>query len=148
MIDLALWLLGDLFVQDVVSCAKNQAGSETSVSFDVSNSSGLKGHIDVSQSMPDYRMPEFGLSIECTKGIVDVNDDRLVLTANNNKLQKWHRHDLNDNVYFSIMDAEYFREDRYFVNSILKGIQCEPSFETASKVDYLIDQVRDRINQK
>ena len=112
------------------------------------NSSGLKGQFDISQSMPNYRMPEFGLSINCRKGKIDVNDDRLVLAPNNNKLKKWYRHDLNDNAYFSIMDAEYFRENWHFVDSILNQIPCEPSFETASKVDYFIDQVRARMEQK
>ena len=148
VIDMALWLLGDLFVQDVVSCVKNQAGSETSVSFTVSNSSDLRGQFDVSQIMPNYRMPEFGLTVECTMGRIDVTDDRLLLVPNGGELQKWYRHDLNDNVPFSIMDPEYFRENQYFVNSLLKGIPCEPSFDTASKVDYLIGQVRSRIDQK
>ena len=146
VIDLALWLLGDLVVQDVVSCTKNQLGSETSVSFNVSNSSDLRGHFDVSQSMPNYRMPEFGLSIECTHGRIDVNDDRLLLIPHSGEMQKWYRHDLNDNAYFSIMDPEYFRENQYFANSVLKRLPCEPSFETASKVDCIIDQVRNRIN--
>jgi predicted dehydrogenase len=148
VIDLALWLLGDLEVQDVISCVKNEAGSETSISFDAFNSSGLKGQFHVSQSMPNYRMPEFGLSIECTKGKIDVNDDRLLMTLNNGSLEKWYRHDLNDNVYFSIGDAEYFRENQHFVNSLLKGTPCEPSFDTASKVDYLIDQVRSKSGQQ
>jgi predicted dehydrogenase len=146
VIDLALWLLGDLVVQDVASCVKNQAGAETSVSFSVISSSDLKGQFDVSQSMPNYRMPEFGLSIECDDGRIDVNDDRLLLIPNSGKIQKWYRHDLNDNVYFSIMDPEYFRENQYFVNSVLKRIPCEPSFNTASKVDRLIAQVRCRMN--
>jgi predicted dehydrogenase len=148
VIDLALWLLGDLDVQDVISIVKNQAGSETSISFGAFNSSGLKGQFDISQSMPNYRMPEFGLSIECTRGKIDVNDDRLLLTLSDGKIERWYRHDLDDSVYFSIGDAEYFRENKHFINSVLKGTLCEPSFETASKVDYLIDQARYKSGQQ
>jgi predicted dehydrogenase len=143
-IDLALWMVGRLEVLDVLSIVKNEAGSETSVSFTTVNSSGLEGQFDVSQSMPYYRMPEFGLSLECSKGKIEVNDDRLCLTLGNGAQRKWYRHDLNDGVFFSIGDSEYYRENSEFVNSLLSNRQCELSFENASLVDYIIDQIRDR----
>lgn len=145
IIDLALWLLGELEVQDVVSIVKDKAGSETAVSFTATNPVGLNGQINVSQRMPDYRMPEFGLTIETSKAKIDVNDDRLCLTLKkNNNQRKWYRHDLNDNVFFSIGDAEYFRENNHFVTSLLENREAEPSFNTASRVDYVIEQVKNR----
>jgi scyllo-inositol 2-dehydrogenase (NADP+) len=143
VIDLALWLLGPLNVNEIFSCVKNEAGSETSVSFEVSNSMGLVGEIAVSQSMPNYRMPEFGLSIDCSKGTIQVNDDRLTLSSSSDQVEKkFFRHDLNDNVLFSMGEAEYFRENQHFVNSVLSGHECESSFDSASKVDFMIQQVR------
>jgi predicted dehydrogenase len=144
VIDLALWMFGQLEVPDVTSIVRNEAGSETSVSFTAVNSNGLAGQFDVSQSMIGYRMPEFGLSIECSKGKIEVNDDRLCLTLNNDAQRTWHRHDLNDRVNFSLGDPEYFRENEQFVSSLLRGQQCELSFDNASIVDYVIDQVRSR----
>ena len=144
VIDLALWILGRLEVHDVLSVAQNEAGSETSVSFTASNSRGLQGQFDVSQSMPGYRMPEWGLSIECTKGRIDVNDDRLSLTLKDGSQRKLYRHDLNDGVYFSIGDPEFYREDSVFVSSVLNNKQCELSFDNAALVDYVIDEVRSR----
>ena len=106
------------------------------------NSVGLSGQFDVSQCIPNYRMPEFGCSIECPKGKIDVNDDRLLLTLNDGTQETWYRQNLNDNVSFALGETEYFRENHEFVNA-LKGKQgCEPSFDTASKVDYIIDEVR------
>ena len=148
VIDLALWLLGRLEVRDILSIVKNEAGSETSVSFSAVNSKGLAGEFDVSQSMSGYRMPEFGLSIECSKGKIEVNDDRLCLTLDDGTQKKWYRHDLNDGVYFSIGDPEYFRENLQFVTSLLENKQCELSFENASMVDYVIDQVRSRSSEQ
>ena len=107
VIDLALWMFGRLEVRDVLSVVKNEAGSETSVSFTTQNSNGVAGQFDISQSMPGYRMPEFGLSVDCTKGKIDVNDDRLSLTLNGDTPRKWFRHDLKDSVYFSLGDPEY-----------------------------------------
>lgn len=148
VIDLALWMFGRLEVRDVLSIVRNETGSETSVSFTAVNSDGLAGQFDVSQSKLGYRMPEFGLSIECSKGKIEVNDDRLHLILNNDVAQrKFYRHDLNDGVYFSISDPEYFRENREFVNSLSGNRQGELNFDSASMVDYIIDQVRNRSSQ-
>jgi predicted dehydrogenase len=144
VIDLALWMFGQLEVTDVLSAEKNEAGSETSIAFTASNSSGLTGQFEISQSMKGYRMPEFGLSMECSKGRIDVNDDRLSLTLNTGIQRRWHRHDLNDAVNFYLGDSEYYRENFEFVNSLLTNRQCELSFDNASMVDYVIDQVRGR----
>ena len=144
IIDLALWIFGRFEVGDVLSVARNGAGSETSVSFTTVNSNGLPGQFDISQSMADYRMPEFGLLAECDAGRIDVNDDRLCLTSRDGTLRKWYRHDLADCVDFSIGDPEYHRENSEFVNSVLNDRQCELSFENAAVVDYVIGEVRKR----
>jgi predicted dehydrogenase len=148
VIDLALWMFGRLEVRDVLSVVRNEAGSETSVSFTASNSSGLAGQFDVSQSVQGYRMPEFGLSIDCSGGKIDVNDDRLCLVLDDGTERKWYRHDLNDGVYFGIGEPEYSREDLQFVDSLLGSRQCELSFDSASVVDYVIDQVRSGSNRQ
>lgn len=147
ILDLALWLLGDLKVNDVLS--SHQIGdAETSVSFTAVNSNGLEGRFDISQRMPGYRMPEFGCFLECSQGKIDVNDDRLLLTLRDGSQKIWYRHDLNDNVCFSLGETEYYRENLEFVNSLLENRMCEPNFETASKVDYIIDQVGKRIAKR
>jgi len=147
ILDLALWLLGDLKVNDVVS-SHEIGGAETSVSFTAVNSNGLEGRFDISQRMPGYRMPEFGCFLECPHGKIDVNDDRLLLTLRDGSQKIWYRHDLNDNVCFSLGETEYYREDLEFVSSLLENRTCEPNFETASKVDYIIDQVENRIAKR
>jgi hypothetical protein len=92
--------------------------------------------------MENYRLPEFGLLIKGSKGIMRVNEDKLELKLDNGKSSMWYRHDLNDNVDFLLGAPEYFREDKCFVKSVLEGCNAEPSFYTASKVDYIIDQVK------
>lgn len=147
-IDMALWMFGQLKVSGVLSVVRNEAGTETSISFTGKNSDGLEGQFDVSQSMAGYRMPEFGLQIEFPKGKIEVNDDRLRLTLADGSQRKWYRHNLNDGVNFSIGDPEYFREDEAFIDSLLTGKQCESSFEEASVVNYIISEVRKRSNQQ
>lgn len=148
VIDLAIWMFGPLTVHNILSVVRNDTGSETSVSFSSSSLNQLLGQFDISQSMVGYRMPEFGLSIEGSKGKIDVNDDRLCLTSEEGAQTKWFRHDLNDGVAFSISDPEYFRENAEFINSLLNNRQCELNFDNASAVDYVIDQVRSRSNHQ
>jgi predicted dehydrogenase len=144
VVDLALWLLGDLGVSDVLSCVKTGVGSETSVSFTVLNSTGLEGQFDISQHMPNYRMPEFGLTIECPKGRIEVNDDRLLLTLADGDQRKWYKQDLNDNVFFYLGESEYFREDKQFIRSLSKREACESDFEAAAKVDFILSKVQEK----
>jgi len=143
VVDLALWLLGDLKVRDVLSDAAD-LGSAASVSFTAQTSYGLEGRFDVSQRMLNYRMPEFGLAIEGSKGRIEVNDDKLSLTLGNGSLTKWYKQDLSDNVVFFLGEAEYFRENQHFVNSLLNNKMSEPNFESASRVDSVLNQVRNR----
>jgi predicted dehydrogenase len=140
IIDLSLWLFGDLKIADVISC--NKIGdSETAVSF-TTNSNGLVGRFDISQRMPNYRMPEFGCSVACSKGQLNVNDDQLRLNFGDGAQKIWYRHDLQDNVRFWLGETEYYRENQEFVNSLLENRAREPNFDSALKVDYVIDQVR------
>jgi predicted dehydrogenase len=92
--------------------------------------------------MKDYRMPEVGFEIEGSRGILEVNDDRVRYALQNGERRTWFRHDLNDNVPFWLASPEYFREDKYFIDCVLQKAKAEPSFESASKVDKMIAEVR------
>jgi predicted dehydrogenase len=148
VVDLALWLFDDLEVDDVVSKMDTEIGFETSVAFTVKKSEGLRGMFDISQCMKNYRMPEVGLFIVGSKGTIEVNDDRLRLNLSDGSSSEWYKHDLNDSVGFWLGESEYFREDQLFIRSVLENRKCEPNFDTASKVDYIIDQVRSRKSRK
>lgn len=142
VVDLALWFFGDLTVDSAKLESSIERDSEDSVYFRVKGSNGLEGEFNVSWCMENYRLPEFGLLIKGSKGIIRVNEDKLELKLDYGKSSTWYRHDLNDNVDFLLGAPEFSREDQYFVKSVLEGCNAEPSFYTASKVDYIIDQVK------
>jgi len=144
VVDLALWFFGDLRVDSAKLSSLSSLGAEDSASFKVSNSFGLDGQFDVSWCKREFRMPEFGLVIRGAKGSIRVNDDEVKLELVNGESCRWFRHDLNDSVGFLLGGPEYFREDRCFVESILNGNNAEPDFSTASKVDSLIGQVKEK----
>ena len=141
VIDLALWFFGDFKVDSAVLESIIDRTYEDSARFEIQKSD-LRGHVDVSWCMDNYRMPAFGLTIRGDEGVMKVNGDVLELELNSGTSSKWFKHDLNDNVNFLLGDPEYYREDERFIKSLRNICVAEPSFETASKVDYIIDQVK------
>jgi len=105
----------------------------------------LTGEFDISWSKADYRLPEFGLAINGSKGIIKVNADFVKLEKNTGDTVSWFRQDLHDNVPFLLGAPEYYREDEYFVSTIINGGSAEPDFVKASQVDLLIDRVEGRM---
>lgn len=147
-LDLARWFFGDLDLESANADAPAQGGAlEEVVKLELRQSARgrLSGVCDISWHMKDYRMPEVGFSIEGSRGSLDVNDDKVELKLRNGESARWYRHDLNDNVPFWLAAPEYFREDEYFVQCVLKSCKAEPCFESASKVDKLIDEVKGKL---
>lgn len=144
VIDVALWFFGDLEVESAAVKSVTSEGWEDSASVIARSIGELEGRFDISWCKKEYRMPEFGLTVHGSKGVLKVNDDALELGLGKGSLKKWYRHDLNDSVGFLLAAPEYYREDEAFVRSMLDGAVVEPSFLTASQVDHFIEQARTR----
>jgi predicted dehydrogenase len=143
--DLALWFFGDLKVASAKINSKIAVDSQDAISFDVAGSNRLEGKFEVSWCKLGYRMPEFGLSIRGKKGTLSVNDDEVKLELNQDQVKRWYRLDLNDNVDFFLGGPEYYREDKHFIESAISGEATRSDFESALKVDYLLEQVRRKV---
>jgi predicted dehydrogenase len=140
-IDLALWFFGDFKVKNAKVDSLFGEDSEDSVFFEVETEGGVGGKFNVSWCVDGYRMPEVGFTVEGSKGFMRVNDNVLELSLNCGEKLRWFRHDLKDGVGFWLGAPEYYREDECFVEAVLRGGSVEPCFETAAKVDRLIDEV-------
>jgi len=141
--DLTLWLFGDLLSSCEISSSKLKPDC---AQFEI-NSNNLTGKFDVSWIKEGYRMPEFGMIIRGTKGTVRVDDTALSYELYNGQPSKtWYRQSLDDHVNFFLGDSEFYRENDCFIKSIFSDTKSEPSFQTASKVDYLFEQVRSKAN--
>ena len=147
-IDLALWFFGGFKVENAEFKSVLGDGSVDSARFEVKASNGVAGEFSVSRCMDGYRMPEVGIMIQGSKGCLSVNDDTLELNFGNGSSRKWFRHDIGDNVAFWLGSPEYYREDEYFVRAVLNGGKAEPCFETAARVDGLIDEVLARAGRR
>lgn len=141
VVDLALWYFEDLLTPIRVPPSETVLKPDIS-KFAIHGSNGFTGNFSISWAQKDYRMPEFGLTIHGAEGSLNVTDSAVVLTQNNAEAKTFFRQNLDDHVRFYLGDSEYFKEDEYFIQSILTNSKPEPSFRTAEKVDYLLDQVR------
>jgi len=88
-------------------------------------------------------MPEVNITMKGAKGTIEVNDDKVQLTTKDGKTSTWYRVTLNDAVPFWLGSPEYYREDAYFIECIKSNLVAEPSFETAAKVDMLIENIQE-----
>ena len=142
IVDLTLWLLGQMEVTSARIESLLGGGSEDEAVFEVITLGGMKGSFSASWCKDNYRLPEMGLTVEGTKGTMRVNEDQIELEPSDGKASLWYKHDLDDTVPFFIGGAEYQRQDDLFIKAICEGIEAEPSFQTASKVEALVDQVK------
>jgi predicted dehydrogenase len=147
VVDLALWFFGDLNVDSARMDSQLSMNSIDAINFNVSGLNGFTGKFDVSWCLSGYRMPEFGLTIKGVNGLLEVNDSVVNLVLKNEKPREWYRQDLDDSVPFLLGDPEYFREDEIFSRSIVEGGSPEPNFQTALKVDKLLEEVRQKASE-
>jgi predicted dehydrogenase len=149
VVDIALWFFGDLSVTSVIKSSPNSSDLTNCASFEVGNSeNNLAGTFRASWIESGYRMPEFGFIINGSKGVLTVDDSKVNLKQEYMSEKIWYRQDLADNVPFLIGEPEYFRENESFISSILNGVEVEPNFHTALKVDNLLGEVERKANEK
>jgi predicted dehydrogenase len=142
-IDLSLWFFGDIQLDSAKIGSVTGEGAEDFSYITVQRKSdALQGSISASWCKDGYRMPEVNVTIKGTKGAIEVNDDKVSLVLDSGDRSVWYRPDLNDNVKFWLGGPEYYRENSFFLKSLMSGSIAEPSFETASKVDLFIDLVQ------
>ena len=143
--DLAFWFFENSFSSIKVSSSTNPRSD--SVQFEVVGSNDFTGKFDISWVMEGYRMPEFGFILRGTEGTIKVDDNELVFALDSAQPKTWYRQDLDDHVTFLLGESEYFRENDHFIKSIVFNSKSEPNFETATKVDYLLEKVRGKANE-
>lgn len=141
-IDLAIWFFGELEVSAASPVPVSSGLCGDQARFQARTMGGARGELESSRSMENYRLPEVGLTVKGSRGTLSVNEDRVELKLDSGTSRFWPRHDLHDNVFFFLGGADYFREDDAFARAVLEGSPAEPSFQTALRVDRVIDQVQ------
>ena len=140
--DLVVSFFGDLTVESAKIGSRFSNASIDEANFRVKGLNDLKGAVEISWCKEGYRMPEFGITIAGANGALSVDDSAVKLEMKNDQPKTWYRQDLDDSVKFSLGDSEYFREDEAYFQSLARETSIESDFQSAMKVDFLLEQVR------
>jgi predicted dehydrogenase len=144
-VDLLLWFFGEVVtVSSPVVSAALDAGV---IMAGLTTSSGIPCTLSVSAAMSDYRLPEIGVRVTGSHGLLSVNEDRVELDPRRGECVLWHRHGLHDHVPFLLADPEYHREDEYFIAAIRDGSHATPDFEDGARVDVILDRIEHVVPQ-
>ena len=109
------------------------------------------GTIEVGWTMRNYAPNDHAIEIHGTKGTAVATDDELTLYLDNSKgdvfakgITKYHTSQLTPEVPYLLTYPEYVCEDQYFLGSIVDGKRSLPDFEQASRINQIVDDIRER----
>ncbi len=154
LLDLLIWYFGE--PDSVVSFEKSLFSSQVEdfVHATVEYRNGLRGYVDVSWSMRNFRPPEMLIEVHGENGTISANQDRLDLHIDEDVSgvipAGAHRYSsafLTPAIPFLLTNPEYTLEDEHFLNSVGRHQQPEQGFEAGARVNRfvsLIHQAADR----
>ena len=146
-IDLIHWYFGEFNIDSSSTESLTGPGAVDAVRFKVKcNEIGPCGEVFVSWCVEGYRMPEVQFSIIGSKGRLEVNDDYVRLEVNGES-SLLYRLSLGDKTGFMLGSPEYYREDECFVKAIERKMIGEPSFDSAAKVERVIEEVEKKASK-
>ena len=146
-IDLILWYFGACQINSATTESVTGPGAVDLARFSVRGDGPVPpGNVFVCWCAEGYRMPEVAFSITGSKGSLLANDDYVKLNVGGQS-STFYRLNLGDsNVGFSLGSPEYYREDDCFAQAITRKLIAEPSFGSAAKVEFAIEQIERMAN--
>ena len=147
-IDLLLWYFGDFNVESATAESLTGPGAVDAVRFNVYGDELIPpGEVFVSWCAEGFRMPEVEFSIIGSEGTLVVNDDYIRLTVGG-EVSTSYRLNLCDNVAFWLGSPEYYREDEFFFKAVKDKLIGQPNFDSAARVELVIEEVEKKANNK
>jgi len=114
----------------------------------------LKGSLEVSWSMKDYRMPELKIIVDFDHGSIIATEKYVDIFSNvdEGSIKKGHniyyKQQLAEKVSINIGGQEYTSEDRYFVQCVLDNKEPTCSFKEGAKTNAVIDSIYKSMKEK
>jgi len=140
-IDLILWYFGKFGISSAAAQSLTGPGAIDAVHFSVQDNYTIPaGEVFISWCVDGYRMPEVEFSIVGSKGTLLVNDDYVKLGVGG-EISTLYRLNLNDHAGFWLGSPEYYREDEFFFKAIKEKLVGQPSFDSASRVEFVIEEI-------
>ncbi len=146
IIFLLYWLLGpieNVFAKTINIYSKVEDSG--TMLFEFSN--GLIGSLDISWSMPGYRLSSVNIVLEGEKGLMEITDDyiKLYLYSPTDEFRKgWttiHKIDLNKTAEFDLGGEGYYAEDLNFIECCLNRQRPVVSWKEGLEVQRIIEGI-------
>lgn len=150
VIDLLLWYFGP--IETIIGGRVKSVYSaevEDFAHMNVKFLSGMEGEIDVSWSVPHYRLPELNVEVIGTNGNLRVNEDLVTIHLNGsasqspNSMTTIYKQALNKGVPIDLGGPEYTREDAHLVECILQSNQTLNNVYEAGRTQSVIQAMYD-----
>ena len=150
IVDLLLWYFGPIkrIISGMIKSVYS-AEVEDLAYMNVKFLSGVEGEINVSWSMPHYRLPELNIEVIGTNGNLRVNEDFVTIYLNGSASQSTnttttiYKQALNRGVSIDLGGPEYTREDSHLIECILKSKQTLNNVYEASRTQSVIQAMYD-----
>jgi len=144
LIDLLLWYFGKISSVDGKIESNFSDQVEDTASAEIKFENGLKGIMETSWNVKNYRLQETTIEIEGEMGKMKVNEDYVDIQYNpveKNKNQRLYRQSLYRGVPIDIGGPEYTREDIDFVECIRNNQQSMLNVNSASRTQSVVDAI-------
>lgn len=155
LLDLVIWYFGFPASVTAHEASIYSEEVEDSAQVDFEFKSGVHGEIDVSWSKEGYRLPETGIEVYGSNGMIKVNDYTLETVAREaipGLIKRGRtallRAALVGGVNFLLGDPEYCIEDVHFIDCLRTGRAVSPNFEDGLKVNQVIDLAHESARKK
>jgi predicted dehydrogenase len=147
LIDLLLWYFGNVRAVNgrIKSWYSNEIEDFAHVFLEFE--SGLTGWLDASWSARHHRMIEITINVEAQYGTLTVSDNfvKLYLDKSRDPFPKgwtiFKKPDLFSGVEIDIGGPQYTRQDRHFIDAILKGGSVDIDVQNAYRVQMVTDAI-------
>jgi predicted dehydrogenase len=150
IVDLLLWYFGP--IETIIAGTVKSVYSTEVEDFAhmyVKFFSGMEGEIDVSWSMPHYRLPELSIEVIGANGNLRVNEDFVTIHLNGsasqspNSMTTIYKQALYRGVQIDLGGPEYTREDAHLVECILQSKQTLNNVYEAGRTQSVIQAMYD-----
>jgi predicted dehydrogenase len=142
LVDVLLWYFGDIVTVSGNSKSYYSNEVEDFIHSHLTFNSGLEGHLDASWSVRNYRLPEIKIEVQCSEGMLVVNDDYIKYYEDSKEgFTTLYKQDLYTGVEVDIGGPEYTRENRHMVNCVKNNKKSDIDIFYGYKVQCVNDSI-------
>lgn len=153
-IDLMHYFFGDIKFVNSIGKKVFSEMVEDYVSANLVFKNDIRGSLQVSWSMKNYRLPELKFNIQCDHGNIIVTEKYVEIYSDvesgmiKEGWNKFYKQNLTPNIPIDIGGPEYTTEDMHFINCVKEDKNTICDFEEAAKTNFVMDSIYSSIKKE